>query len=83
METQQKIRMQHKMDEKWAQKIYAQRSKTVEWPFGHLKRNIKMIEFNYTGIEMVNTEMKLHAIGHNLKRLYNELNKTTKNQENT
>ena len=42
-----------------------------------------MIEFNYTGIEMVNTEMKLHAIGHNLKRLYNELNKTTKNQENT
>ncbi|WP_413823569.1 MULTISPECIES: transposase [unclassified Methanobrevibacter] len=57
--------------------------KTVKWPFGHLKRNIKMIEFNYTGIEMVNTEMKLHAIGHNLKRLYNELNKTTKNQENT
>ncbi|MCC7561965.1 MAG: IS1182 family transposase [Methanobrevibacter arboriphilus] len=72
-----KIRMQRKMEEKWAQKIYKKRSKTIEWPFGNIKRNQRINEFNTTGIERTQTEATLLAISHNLKRIYNETNKNT------
>lgn len=72
-----KIRMQRKMETEWAQKIYKKRSKTAELPFAHIKQNMKLHEFTTTGIKNTNTEFKLYTIGHNLKRIYNEIN--TKN----
>ena len=65
---------------KWkqtGQKIYKKRSKTAELPFAHIKQNMKLHEFTTTGIKNINTEFKLYTIGHNLKRIYNEIN--TKN----
>ena len=38
---------------------------------------MKLHEFTTTGIKNTNTEFKLYTIGHNLKRIYNEIN--TKN----
>lgn len=72
-----KIRMQRKMETDWAQKIYKKRSKTAELPFAHIKQNMKLHEFTTTEIKNTNTEFKLYTIGHNLKRIYNEIN--TKN----
>lgn len=72
-----KIRMQRKMEEEWAQEIYKKRSKTVEWPFGNIKKNMKVTEFNTIGIERTETEATLLAISHNLKRIYNETGKNT------
>ena len=70
-----KIRMQRKMETDWAQKIYKKRSKTAELPFAHIKQNMKLHEFTTTGIKNTNTEFKLYTIGHNLKRIYNEINR--------
>ncbi|WP_409200292.1 IS1182 family transposase [Methanobrevibacter sp. DSM 116169] len=70
-----KIRMLRKMEEEWAQKIYKKRSKTVEWPFGNIKRNLRINEFNTIGTGRTNTEAKLLGISHNLKRIHNEKNK--------
>lgn len=70
-----KIRMQRKMETKEAQEIYKLRSKTVELPFANIKYNMHLTEFKTTGLKQVNTEFQLYAIGHNLKRIYNETNK--------
>ena len=70
-----KIRMQRKMETDWAQKMYKKQSKTAELPFAHIKQNMKLHEFSTTGIKNINTEFKLYTIGHNLKRIYNEINK--------
>ena len=51
------------------------RSKTAELPFAHLKQNMKLHEFTTTGLKNTNTEFKLYTIGHNLKRIYNEINR--------
>ena len=65
------------METPWAQEIYKKRSKTAEWPFGNIKQNLKVTEFNTTGLKRTQTEAKLLAISHNLKRIYNE---TIKNE---
>ena len=70
-----KIRMHRKMETDWAQKIYKKRSKTAELPFAHLKQYMKLHEFTTTGLKNTNTEFKLYTIGHNLKRIYNEINR--------
>lgn len=65
-------------NEKWKhlkQKRYKIRSKTVERPFAHLKQNMHLTEFRTTGLQEVNTELKLYTIGHNLKRIYNEISR--------
>ena len=72
-----KIKMLRKMDTEWAQEIYKKRSKTVEWPFGNIKQNLKVTEFNTSGLKRTQTEAKLLTISHNLKRIYNE---TIKNE---
>ena len=36
--------------------------------------NMHLTEFTTTGLKKVNTEFKLYTIGHNLKRIYNEIN---------
>ena len=69
-----KIKMQRKMETTEAQKIYKIRSKTAELPFAHIKQNMHLTEFTTTGLKQVNTEFKLYTIGHNLKRIYNEIN---------
>ena len=46
-----KIEMQRKMETEEAQEIYKIRSKTVEWPFGNIKRNMRINEFNTTGLK--------------------------------
>ena len=66
--------MQRKMETPEAQEIYKLRSKTVELPFANMKQNMHLTEFTTTGLKQVNTEFKLYAIGHNLKRIYNETN---------
>ena len=70
-----KIRMQRKMETEEAHKIYKLRSKTAELPFANMKQNMKVTEFRTTGLKEVNTEFKLYTIGHNLKRIYNEINR--------
>lgn len=40
-----------------------------------MKRNLKLTEFNTTGIRRTQTETKLIGISHNLKRIYKEINK--------
>lgn len=66
-------------NEKWKhlkqKKGYKIRSKTVERPFAHLKQNMHLTEFRTTGLQEVNTELKLYTIGHNLKRIYNEISR--------
>lgn len=68
-----KIRMQRKMETPEAKERYKIRSKTAERPFAHLKQNMHLTEFRTTGLQEVNTEFKLYTIGHNLKRIYNEI----------
>ncbi|WP_400219145.1 transposase [Methanobrevibacter smithii] len=68
-----KIRMQRKMETPEAKERYKIRSKTAERPFVHLKQNMHLTEFRTTGLQEVNTEFKLYTIGHNLKRIYNEI----------
>lgn len=64
-------------NEKWKhlKQRYKIRSKTVERPFAHLKQNMHLTEFRTTGLQEVNTELKLYTIGHNLKRIYNEISR--------
>ena len=68
-----KIRMQRKMETPEAKERYKIRSKTAERPFAHLKQNMHLTEFRTTGLQDVNTEFKLYTIGHNIKRIYNEI----------
>ncbi len=70
-----KIRMQRKMETPEAKERYKIRSKTAERPFAHLKQNMHLTEFRTTGLQEVNTEFKLYTIGHNLKRIYNEISR--------
>lgn len=71
-ENPNKIKMLRKMETPQAQEIYKKRSKTAEQPFGNIKQNLKVTEFNTTGLKRTQTEAKLLAISHNLKRIYNE-----------
>ncbi|WP_081738380.1 transposase [Methanobrevibacter oralis] len=48
--------------------------KQQKLPFANMKQNIHLTEFTTTGLKQVNTEFKLYTIGHNLKRVYNEIN---------
>lgn len=68
-----KLRMQRKMETDGAQEIYKNRSKTVEWPFGNIKKNLGIFEFNTVGLERTRTEAILIAISHNLKRIHKEI----------
>ena len=42
---------------------------------------MKLYEFTTTGIENTNIEFKLYTIGHNLKRIYNEIQTKKKQQD--
>ena len=58
-----KIRMLHKMENEWAEEIYKKRSKTVEWPFGNIKRNMRIVEFNTTVQSRLSTKGQHDAVG--------------------
>ncbi|KZX14490.1 hypothetical protein MBCUT_20620 [Methanobrevibacter cuticularis] len=47
-------------------------SRMAIWQY---KKNLKLNEFNTTGIKRTQTEAKLIGISHNLKRIYKEINK--------
>ncbi|WP_296866345.1 transposase [uncultured Methanobrevibacter sp.] len=38
-----------------------------------MKQNMHLTEFRTIGLKQVNAEFRLYAIGHNLKRIYNEI----------
>ena len=40
-----------------------------------MKQNMKVKKFRTTGLKEVNIEFKLYTIGHNLKRICNEINR--------
>ncbi len=65
--------MQRKMETPEAQEIYKLRSKTAELPFANMKQKHALNRIHNNRLKQVNTEFKLYAIGHNLKRIYNEI----------
>ncbi|WP_405306822.1 transposase [Methanobrevibacter sp.] len=55
--------------------MYKLHSKTAELPFVHIKQNMHLTELKTIGLKQVDTEFRLYAIGHNLKRIYNEIHR--------
>lgn len=51
------------------QKIYKLRKQKVELPFAHFKQNMNMRQLLLRGVEKVNAELNLSAIGYNLTRM--------------
>ncbi len=74
METLPKSECKEKWKQK-AQKIYKLRSKTAELHFANIKQNMKVTELQTNRLKEGNTEFKVYTIGHNLKRIYNEINR--------
>jgi len=78
-------RMALKMETEKGKTEFAKCKMTVEWPFGHIKENLKYTEFLTRGIEQTQTENNLICISHNIKRINNQQqNKNnSNNQPNT
>jgi transposase len=76
-------KMELKMETPEAQKEYAKRKETVEWPYGNIKQNLKFTEYYTRGQKQTTTESNLICIAHNIKRLYNELNNKIQPKTNT
>ena len=71
-------KMAIKMDSPEGLREFAKRKQTVEWPFGHIKENLKYTEFLSRGINQSKTEKNLINISHNIKRIYNKTKQQTK-----
>ena len=76
-------RMALKMETEKGKKEFAKRKKTVEWPFGNIKQNLKHTEYNTRGIKQTQTENNLICISHNIKRIYNQQKQQTKQKYQT
>lgn len=78
-------RMAMKMETPEGKKEFSKRKETVEWPFGHIKENLKYTEFLSRGIMQTGTEKHLLNASHNLKRIHTEITNLTKikNETNT
>jgi transposase len=63
-----KVREKLKTEE--GKKIYLKRMYSVEPIFGHLKCNLKFINFLLRGIEKVKGEFKLMCIGYNIMKIF-------------
>ncbi len=68
-------RMARKMETKEAKMEYGKR-KIVEHPFGNIKYNMRYTEFLTRGISKVGIEQDLVNVSHNLKRIWNKIDKT-------
>jgi len=71
-------KMSLKMETSEAKSEFAKRKETVEWPFGNIKQNLKFTEYYTRGLEQIQTENNLIYISHNLKRIFNEITKKSK-----
>ncbi|MEG3225382.1 MAG: hypothetical protein BME94_07690 [Methanobacteriales archaeon Met13] len=68
-------RMARKIETKEAKMEYGKR-KIVEHPFGNIKYNMRYTEFLTRGISKVGIEQDLVNVSHNLKRIWNKIDKT-------
>ena len=66
-------RMAAKMHSEAGKETYKKRKEAVEWPFGNIKQNLKFREFLTRGIEKVRVEHNLVCTAHNLKVIWNKL----------
>ena len=71
-------KMSLKMETPEAKLEFAKRKETVEWPFGNIKQNLKFTEYYTRGLKQIQTENNLIYISHNLKRIFNEITKQSK-----
>ena len=62
-------RMALKMETEKGKIEFAKRKTTVEWPFGHIKENLKYTEYLTRGIKQTQVENNLISISHNIKRI--------------
>ena len=63
-------RMALKMETEKGKIEFAKRKTTVEWPFGHIKENLKYTEYLTRGIKQTQVENNLISISHNIKRIH-------------
>jgi transposase len=77
--------MARKMETPQGKSEFAKRKEAAEWPFGNIKQNLKFTEFFTRGLPQTETEKNLITTSHNIKRMYNEIQKKmkTKYQQNT
>lgn len=68
-------RMKAKMQSEEGKKEYRKRGETVEWPFGDIKQNLGLREFLTRGLLNVKTEHNLACTAHNMKALWNKLDR--------
>lgn len=66
-EVREKLKSQYKQSE--SQSIYKLRQQQVEFPFGHMKRNLKVSAFFMRGNEEIKAEMPLLATCFNMARI--------------
>ncbi len=66
-------RMKAKMETPDARKVYKERGKWAEWPFGNLKRNLGFTEFMTRGILSAKMEHNLVCSAHNLKIIWKKM----------
>lgn len=69
-------RMAQKMETKEGQEIFAKRKESAEWPFGHVKYNLKFTEFYTRGTTNTENETNIISTAHNIKRIYNIQNQS-------
>lgn len=63
-------RVREKLETEEGKKTYLKRMTSCEPIFGHLKRNLKFIDFLLRGIEKVRGEFKLMCIGYNIMKIF-------------
>src|SRR5665647_791504 len=67
-----------KMETPEAKLEFAKRKETIEWPFGNIKQNLKFTKYYTRELKQIQTKNNLIYISHNLKRILQHNNKTTK-----
>lgn len=66
-------RMAAKMQSEKGKREYKKRKEAVEWPFGDIKQNMGFREFLTRGIDNVGIEFNIVCISHNLRVMWNKL----------
>jgi len=66
-------RMAAKMQTPEGKEEYKKRNKTVEWPFGNIKYNLKFTEFLVRGFGKAGTVQDLVSSAHNLKIIWKKI----------
>lgn len=61
--------MRHRLNSKEGKQIYKKRLNTIEHVWGNIKFNCRITMFHLRGLQKVNAETQLLAIGHNIKKI--------------